>query len=72
MQEHYRKAIYDMHKTYMKHLKKVEKDVIIGEESSCDLEEETTQDEKMDCHNLVNKDDMNADKGKQEAGQGVK
>ena len=40
MKESYRKALYDMHETYMKHLKKVGKDVMMSEELSCDFEEE--------------------------------
>jgi hypothetical protein len=68
-QERYRKALYDMHKTYMKRLKKVGKDVMMGEESSCDLEEETGRDEETDSHDLVNEAESNANKRKREAGR---
>lgn len=39
-QERYRKPLYDMHKTYMKRLKKVGKDVQLDVESPDDIEEE--------------------------------
>jgi len=39
-QERYRKPLYDMHKTYMKRLKKVGKDVELDVESPDDVEEE--------------------------------
>jgi hypothetical protein len=69
-QERYRKPLYDMHKMYMKRIKQVGKDVVMGEELSCaslDVEEENAQDKEEDSHEIMKGVESNSNKRKRKA-----